>query len=225
MGADAELLAALQHGDSFFPGGTVSFSWGLETSVAEGAVACAGDLSRFIEGQIRCRWASCDRPAIVASYRAKTLAHVARIDDELDALALPREMRDGGRRAGGALLDVHASLRTPKAARYRDLVRAGGAPGQLAIVQGLVWRGIGMSEEAAAAVSGHIVCVGFVGAAIRLGLIGHVDGQTMLSEMRAILAALLAEPAVPFEQVNAYVPAADIAMMRHEAGPVRMFAN
>jgi urease accessory protein len=220
------LLVALQHGDSFFPSGTIPFSWGLETLAAEHAVTSAADVRRLVEGQLTCRWATCDRPALVGAYRAAdALDEVASVDNQLDALALSREMRQGGRRAGGALLSVHVSLATPRAADYRDLVRAGDAPGQLAVVQGLVWRSVGLNEQAASALSGYTTCVGFVGAAMRLGLIGHVDGQGLLSETRSLLSQLLAEPPPPFDEVSAYTPAAEIAMMRHEVGQVRMFAN
>jgi urease accessory protein len=226
MISNAVFLTALQHGDSFFPSGTIPFSWGLETLAAEGALDSAADVRRFVEGQLTSRWATCDRPALVAAYRAvDALDEVANVDNKLDTLALSREMREGGRRAGGALLDVHNSLGTPRANAYRDMVRAGEAPGQLAAMQGLVWRGVGLSEEAACAVSAHVACVGFVGAAIRLGLIGHIDGQKILSKIRPVICQLLAEPLLPFDMVSTYVPAAEIAMMRHETSRVRMFAN
>jgi urease accessory protein len=226
MTSDAVLVTALQHGDSFFPSGAIPFSWGLETLAAEGGLESAADVGRFVQGQLTARWAMCDRPALVAAHRADdALDEVANVDNELDALALSREMREGGRRAGGALLDVHSSLGTPRAGAYRDLVRARRAPAQLAAVQGLVWRGVGLTEEAACAISAHVACVGFVGAAIRLSLIGHIDGQRILSNTRPLICRLLAEPLLPFDRVSSYVPAAEIAMMRHETGRVRMFAN
>jgi urease accessory protein len=226
MTGEAALLAALQHGDSFFPSGTFSFSWGLETLIADGAVASAADVRRFVEGQLTSRWATCDRPALVATYRAAdALAEVASVDDKLDTLALSRELREGGRRSGGALLDVHSSLNTPQAGAYRDLVRAGAAPGQLAAVQGLVWHGVAVSEEAACAISAHVICTGFVGVAIRLGLISHIAAQRILTGLRPVICELLAEPVLPFDMAGAYVPAAEIAMMRHETGRVRMFTN
>lgn len=226
MTGDAALLAALQHGDSFFPGGTISFSWGLETLVTEGVVKLASDVHRFVEGQLVSRWATCDRPALVATYRAAdALDDVADVDNKLDILALSREMRDGGRRAGGALLDVHSRLSTPQAGAYRDLVRAGQAPGQLAAVQGLVWHGVGLSEEAACTISAHVVCTGFVGVAIRLGLISHIAAQRILTGLRLVICRLLTEPIVPIDMASAYLPAAEIAMMRHETSWVRLFAN
>lgn len=226
MTSEAVLAAALQHGDSFFPSGAIPFSWGLETLAAEGRLESAADVGRFVEGQLTSRWGTCDRPALVAAHRAAdALDEVANVDNELDALALSREMREGGRRAGGALLDVHSSLGTPRAGAYRDLVRAGEAPAQLAAVQGLVWRGAGLTEAAACAVSAHLACTGFVGAAIRLSLIGHIDGQRILSKMRPVICRLLSAPVLTFDMVSSYVPAAEIAMMRHETGRVRMFAN
>ena len=226
MTGEAAFLAALQHGDSFFPSGTFSFSWGLETLVADGAVESAADVRRFVEGQLTSRWATCDRPALVATYRAAdALDEVANVDNKLDILALSREMREGGRRAGGALLAVHSSVNTPQAGAYRDLVRAGEAPGQLAAVQGLVWRGVEVSEEAACAISAHVICTGFVGVAIRLGLIGHIAAQRILTGIRPVICELLAEPILPFDMASAYIPEAEIAMMRHETSRVRMFTN
>jgi len=220
----AALLTALQHGDSFFPSGGFAFSWGLETLHAEGAVASADDVARFAEGQIRHRWAPCDRPAMLAAHRAAAdWDAVAAVDAELEALALPAALRTGSRRAGRALLGVHARLGAPGAAAYRTVIADLGAPGHLAVVQGVVWRSAGIAEADAAALSAYTLIVGIVGAAVRLGAIGHVDGQKTLSRLHAAIVALLAEPAPAHP--SAFTPAADIAMMRHERRHVRLFAN
>ena len=220
----AALLGALQHGDSFFPSGGFAFSWGLETLHAEGAVTTADDVARFAEGQIRHRWAPCDRPALLAAHRADDdRATAIAVDAELEALALPAALRAGSRRAGCALLGVHTRLGTPGAAKYRALVMADDAPGHLAVAQGLVWRGAGIAEAEAAAISAYTLIVSIVGAAVRLGAVGHVDGQKILSHLRAPVVSLLAEPAP--ERPSAFTPAADIAMMRHEGRHVRLFAN
>ena len=47
---DPSFLALLQHGDSFFPGGATSFSWGLEGLCADGIVVDADDVSAFVTG-------------------------------------------------------------------------------------------------------------------------------------------------------------------------------
>ena len=128
----ARLLAALQHGDSFFPSGSVSFSWGLESLCAEGLVTDEAEVRGFVEGQLCHRWATCDRPALIATHRSgRDLKRVAAIDAELESLALPQGLRVGSRRAGGALLNAHERLETPQASDYRGLVKSGVACGHL----------------------------------------------------------------------------------------------
>ena len=96
------LLATLQHADSFFPSGAVSFSWGLEALRADGLVQSADDVALFAAGQLRHRWATADRPVLAATYTASDdLEAVAAIDRLQDAMALPLELRLGSRRMGG----------------------------------------------------------------------------------------------------------------------------
>lgn len=220
------LLAALQCGDSFFPSGAASFSWGLETLHQDGHVAGPDDLEAFVRGQLRCRWSTLDRPALIAVCRAgDDLAEVARIDREVEALSLPRELREGGRRAGKALLDTWAKLGSGRATRYRDLCRREECPAHLAVVQGLAWSAAGLSEGDACAVSAHAMCTGFVSASLRLGIVGHIDGQTILMRLRPLVASLLGEAPLSVDDLCAFTPAAEIAAMRHEVSPSRVFAN
>ncbi|MBI1397697.1 MAG: urease accessory protein UreF [Betaproteobacteria bacterium] len=219
-------MALLQLGDSFFPSGAASFSWGLETLRAEGHLARAGDVEAFLAGQIRLRWATFDRPVVLASHRAHgDLEVVAAVDREADAATLAREAREGGRRIGAALLRVHAGLGTPGAASYRDRVASGHAPGQLAAVQGLAGFGCGLSESATCALSAYGVGVAIVSAALRVGLLGHLDGQRILSRCRPLAVEVAAGPPAGIESLHAYTPMAEIAMMRHEVGTGRLFAN
>jgi len=64
-----------------------------------------------------------------------------------------------------------------------------------------------------------------LGAALRLGLIGHLDAQRILSALRADIAELLSASAPPLSSLIAYSPATDIAMMRQETRAGRLFAT
>lgn len=226
MSDAASLLATLQQADSFFPAGGVAFSWGLETLVTEGVFRADRDLHPLLMGQLEQRWATFDRCALVAAFETvPDLASVARIDQRIEAMSVARELREGSRRAGASLLGVHARLGTPGASEYRAAVRAGSACGHLPVVQGLVWHGAGMTVDQAQAVSAHTFCVSLLGAALRLGAIGHLHAQETLVGVRSEMAKLLAEPPPKFQDCRAYTPMAEIAVMRHEVQSARLFAN
>jgi urease accessory protein len=219
----ADLLAALQHGDSFFPSGATAFSWGLETLAGEDRVAAAKDVRVYVETQLRGRWATFDRAATIAAHRAAgDLDQVAVIDRLVEAQTLARELRQASRRIGGALLTVHRRLGTPGAEAYaaRD-----DAPGHAAAVQGMLWHGAGVSKPAADAMAAHQLCIALLGAALRLGLIGHVDAQAILTDMRPVVAAVLATEPPVLDDIGAFVPEAEISAMRHEVQDSRLFGN
>ncbi len=219
-------LVLLQHGDSFFPSGAVSFSWGLETLVEDGQVDTADGVSAFLVNQIRHRWATSDRAALAATHGAgEDLEAVIAIDLLVEAQILAHELRDGSRRTGRALLSVHDKLGTPPARRFRDRVRAGDTPGHGVVVQGLVWRGVGLTLGQAELLSAHTYSVGVLGAAVRLGIIGHVDAQRILLVARETLVGILREAAPPVSEMSAFTPATEIAAMRHETAETRLFAN
>ena len=224
-GAGAD-LAALQFGDSFFPSGAVSFSLGLETLYADGVVVDAAGLDAFLTDQVTDRWATSERAFLAAAHRTcPDWPAVAEIDALQEAMALPRELREGSRKGGAALLGVHARMETPGAQAYRARLRAGEAHGHLAVVQGVVLAGSGLDLARTEAVSLHGLCATILGAALRLGLIGHLDGQIILRGLRPRMAALLAQPAPELDEACAYAPLADVAAARHEEAAVRLFSN
>jgi urease accessory protein len=229
----AASLAMLRHGDSAFPGGTASFSWGLETLVRDGLVRNATELEAVLQDQLRLRWATGERSALLAAWDAdRDFAAIARVDAILDARTLAREWREGARRAGSALLSVHAKLGTPGAAEYRQVLMAGTAiePGIVALghltaMQGFLWRQCGIGRTGAALMAAHSVALTATGAAIRLGIIGHIDAQAIVGRMAPLIADLLAKDPPPPDEIHAFVPLVEIASMRHETGEMRLFSN
>ena len=88
-----------------------------------------------------------------------------------------------------------------------------------------MWRGVGLDAAAAEALSAHTFATGILGAAIRLGLLGHIGAQRILQDTRSTVAELLHEPAPALEDLCASAPEAEIAVMRHETAATRLFAN
>jgi urease accessory protein len=222
----ADTLALLQFGDSFFPSGAVSFSWGLEGLADSGAVQGAEDVRAFVIGQLRARWAEFDRAVVVAAHTARmSLDEVAAIDDQVEIQTPCAELRSGSRRMGEALLSVFARLGIGEAGTYRDRVKAAAAFAHLPAMQGYLWGRAGLGQDHAVALSAHGFATGLLGAGIRLGCLSHIDAQSILIDARAEAARLAARPLAPIAALSAYGIEAEIAVMRHADNNLRVFAN
>ena len=226
MADSRALLALLQHGDSAFPSGSVAFSYGLETLCQDAEVQDANDVEDFLHDQLRNRWATLERTVLLSAWRdAQDLERLGVIDNLVEEMTLPSELRNGSKRAGGALLSAHRRLDTPGAAALTTAIRAGDCHGHLCVVQGVVWRGVGLGSRDAELISTHTFCSATLAAALRLGIIGHISVQSILNATHAVIAALLDTPPLPEDQLHAYTPVADIAAMRHETQQSRLFSN
>lgn len=219
-------LALLQFGDSFFPSGSISFSWGLEGLTESGVVASAQSLHSFIIGQLHARWAHFDRPVIVAAHRAMMdLEAVAAIDNQVEIQTPSAELRSGSRRMGEVMLSVFGRLEMSASTPYRDLIKSGAAYGHIVPIQGLLWGRAGLSERDVVALSAHTFCTGLLGAGLRLGCQTHIDAQRTLFAAREEAARLAELPLPPITELGSYGVEAEIAVMQHANNVMRVFAN
>jgi len=219
-------LSTLQHADSMFPSGAVSFSWGLEALCNRGIVTGSDALLEFMAAHIHGRWADLDRPMIAHAHASgQNTKELAKIDRLVEAQSLSSEQRFGSTRMGAALLRVHQRLGTPLAAEYAEMVVHGQAFGHLPVVQGLLWRGLGFPAEQALMMSAHGICTGILGAAIRLSIIGHVDAQNIHSSLLPVIEEVLLSPVLVPEHARSFIPQIEIASMNHETDDMRLFMN
>ncbi len=222
----AEVLSALQFADSFFPTGATSTSNGLEALVDDGVVDDPDSLERFIGGQLRWRWAPFERPFLAAAHRDhEDLQTVASLDGLIHAHTLGMEARQASIRTGKALLRIHTSIDTPGAVDYQDKVVAKRAFGHNVIVQGLVWGSSGVTMTKAELISAHTFCVTYLGAAIRLGIVGHQRTQGILVSLQKEIAQLIRTPRTDVDHVTSFCPEQEVAAMRHEKLSSRLFLN
>jgi len=220
------LLAALQHADGQFPSGGFAFSWGLEGLFDDGRLART-DLQCFIEGQLRYRWATFDRPILAEAFSLAEIGaeSLRNLDSFVNAWLLAAPQREGSRRSGVALLGVHANLGTKFACDFQQLIRDGMAIGHVSVVQGLVWRGIGFTETACQAIAAYSYVASMTMAAVRLGAAGHLDAQRALTKIRIEIASILKTPPLPLSDIHTFAPVTDIAMLTHARKSVRLFSN
>jgi urease accessory protein len=219
------LLLALQFGDSAFPSGSFAFSWGLEGLVSDGMVESASDVAEVIGEQLVHRWHSMDRVLLGRAHGAMDDGALQEVDLLAEATTWSAPMRAGSRRAGRALLGVCARFGLAGVAAYRARVAEDARLGHLAPVQGLVFRASGLPLAVSELVSGWAVITSMTSAAVRLGVIGHIEALTMATSLRAKLAGLLADPASSAPLPASFTPLVDIAVARGRQRDLRMFAT
>ena len=219
-----QILRALQFADSFFPSGALSFSTGMETLTEMGLMRDEQSVRGFVFSQMKHRWASFDLPVVMQAARvAPDLKSLCELDRLVEAQSLVFGMREGSKRNGGALLAVHGKMNSDIAQHYQDRVLNGDAYGHIAVVQGLIWSSMSIDENTIAVMSGHVLAVGLVSAAIRLGILGHINAQIILSKAHNIILDVLNKPLTDIDHIQTFVPMADIAVMKHETADSRLF--
>ena len=221
-----DLLRAIWQADSGFPSGSFAFSGGLEGFYAMTPAADAAALASVLRDLLTYRWATGDRVALAASHRAgDDLAGIAAADIALDVATPIQPLRNGSRRNGMALLAAHERLGTPPAAWLRAACRDGTCLGHLAVMQGALFRALGLDLPAAIAASGYAAAAALVTASVRLGRVGAIEGQRALFGVLPLLAELAANPPAPSAQPEGFVPFLDIAAARQARATMRLFAT
>ena len=217
----AATLTALQLADSAFPTGGFAFSWGLEAALAEGR-ADRASLRDWLAVEVLDRWAPFDRVVLAGAWRCADTDALCVRDCDTDLLFPAEPLRLRSAEAGGALLTAAARLGDPAGLALACAVADGRAVGHLPLVQGAVFRSMGLTLELALAVSAHAAAQALATAALRLGAVGALEAQAALAALRPALAEAMVPPD-PDTPPAAFAPISEIAMLRPMAG--RLFVN
>jgi urease accessory protein len=219
------LLTILQHSDSAFPSGSFAFSNGIEGLAAMNAPLDRAGLHNVVTMILQHRWATSDRVAIARAHRAgDDFEELAAVDQAVEAATLAEPLRSGSKRNGNALLAAHARLGTPGAGEFRAEITAEKLHGHLPVVQGFLWRAHDISEKDAMSISGYTAASGLIAAAVRLGRIGAVEAQAVLTALLPTIAEL-STPVSPNVQIESFLPWVDAAASRQARAHLRLFAS
>jgi len=220
------VLQAIWQADGAFPSGSFAFSYGLEGFVALRGKAGAAELSELTSTVLRQRWATFDRIALLRAFRAYgDMVQIATIDREVEAATFGETLRTGSRRNGSAFLNAHVRLGSPMASDLRAGIRDGICLGHIAVMQGAVWRAIGLEEQLASLVSGYAAASGLITTAVRLGVVGALQGQAVLRDCLPEIERLAADEMSEQKELASFLPLLEIASARHARADLRLFAN
>lgn len=222
-------LGSLQLGDSFFPSGLFTLSHGLEAFVQANQVEPA-NLEALLADYLRYGFGSADGVALACAHRAIEEGDIelaVRADDRLTATKLPREARVTSLRTGRQLLHVATQIFGGEALdTYAEHVRGNHAPGNHAIVLGLIMATQGIAREMAIAGELYALASGCAAAAVRLSLVDHVVAQITLHRLKPVIAEVAGTNCDKgIQDIASCVPRIDILAMQHERSEVRLFMS
>lgn len=224
------LLVLLHLCDSLFPLGSFAHSDGLEASTASGAVATGSDLRCWMQTMRDEVLARGDGPALRLAFEAfdrRAFPEVMAIDAELHAMRPAAAPRQASRAMGARLLKTWQEIR-PQPAIERLTAWAGPGPGRsgftLPVAFGVVCAASAVPVRAALAGYFYTRLAATVSAAMRLMPVGQHEAHALLAEALEGVPAAAAE-ALAWPQPTSFVPAMDLAAMRHQYLHSRLFRS
>ena len=226
----AQHLALMQLADSFFPTGSFTLSHGLEALVQTGKIQSAQDLQVFLQLLLLNKVGTTDIVALIYAHRGSKdgdLEAVRRADRQLFAQTAIAKIRETQRQSGRALLMVSSS--TWQDERLSILNREA-AMGEIHCLHPVIFGAVaaiaGLREQDAVLAFLHGLVTSILSAAIRLGVLGHIQTQQILLYLAPDIEAVWSTArSMNLEQMWSCTPSIDIAQMQHSKLAQRLFAN
>jgi urease accessory protein len=223
-------LSLLQFADGLFPAGAYAHSFGLEACVQSGEVIDAAGVEAFLRAYLEGCAGPTDAIALLCARRAaanENLASCLALDEMLDTMKTPSELREASRQMGRQTLRVATHLpRHPLLEEFGKAVAGEITPGQHPIVFGMIG---GVLEWDALEMAGaylYSTSAALVGAALRLLPLGQLAGQRLVWNVRPLIAALAEEAQHKNERdMWSFAPALEIASMQHASLDARLFRS
>jgi urease accessory protein len=219
----------MQLSDSFFPTGMYTMSNGLETLFYQNKVKDATQLQMLIEYCIRMQVGVADCVALGNAMDAATAANIRsiiEIDQKLFSMKLVKEIREAYVRSGIQLLNCFNSFtKNNLLKRYRKAIISGKANGIYPVALGIASSISGISKYDAALILLYSFSISFVGAALRLGMIDHDQGQQIIHALKPTMLEAAKNVNKPLQSMWQFFPTLDIAQMMHERLENKMFVT
>jgi urease accessory protein len=220
-------LALLQLCDSLFPTGAFAHSDGLETATAEGRVATAADVGVWMDTTLDDTLGRLEGPALLLAWGAwndERWCDIADLDAEVHALRPSASGRTASRAIGSRLLMSWQRIR-PTDRLDRFVAAHGNARLTLPVAFGGVCATEGIDGRTALDGFFYTRLAGVISAAMRLMPLGQGEAHALLADtlgrVPAAIEAVLTADARPMT----FAPAVDIAAMRHQFVPSRLFRS
>ncbi len=226
---DAADLSMLQLSDSFFPTGMYSMSNGLEAIFYGGDKKMkTGQLRDLITTYIEYQIGPADCTALGNAYEQaakSSLPKLLEVDRTIFSMKLVQEIRDASIRSGTQLVRCIRSFSDNEILKqYDDAIRGGRAYGSYPVALALGANALSIPKRKAALMMLYSFSVSIVGAALRLGMLQHFDGQKVIDELKPAMLKVVKENINrPLKGIWQFAPQIDIIQISHERMNSKMF--
>ena len=223
-------LALMQLADSFFPSGSFTLSHGLEYLVQNKQIKNAADLQTFLQILLLNKIGSCDLVALIHSHRGSqqnSLPIIIDADRQLFNQTLIATNRQTQQKSGRALLMVaQETWQDEKLRQLQEKTATKQFYCLHPVVFGVVAEIAGIDEQNTALAFLHSYITGLLGAAIRLGIIGHIQAQKILLALQLDIVTTYHQAcSLKLSEMWSCTPTIDLAQMQHQKLKTRLFAS
>lgn len=212
--------------DSMFPAGTYTLSNGIEYMHRSGAVQTAADLLNLIETYVLNQAGPGDGAVTAAAHKYcqdRDAAAIRCLDARALSMKSVREGRVASARSGTQLVRCVADFVDDTILdTYLDDILQKRAGGAYPVAFGVCCHSMGIPQKKAVTALLYGFVAGNVGAALRLGIIQHFEGQKIIHRTKPAIRKIAAK-SCDADLVWQFCPQAEIAQMSHERMDEKMF--
>ncbi len=222
-------LGVMQLSDSFFPTGIFATSNGLEFLFTEKKIQGMTDLIEMIRINIIQQMGPSDCVALANAFDSANKHDFDRVietDNIVFATKSIKEIRDASVRSGAQLIKcVSEFVKDDEILnQYKNDIIKNKAHGIFPVAFAICCNALKIKKEKSMTMLLYGFTVGVVGAALRLGLIQHFEGQKIIHSIKPIISQTIKEYSNKslFEMWQ-FAPQVDIIQMSHEKLDSKMF--
>jgi urease accessory protein len=226
-----EDIGLLQLSDSFFPTGMYTMSNGLEALFYGNrkSISSPMDLLNLLRVYIENQIGPADCTALGAAYEQivkNNLPKLIEVDNVIFSMKLIEEIRNASSRSGTQLLRCVGSFVTEHSMLngYLKAVSSKKATGVFPVALAVSAHSLGIPRNKAALIMLYGFTVSMVGAALRLGMLQHFDGQMIIHQLRnTLVSTIRSNIDRPMTSIWQFAPGIDLIQISHEKMLSKMF--
>jgi urease accessory protein len=224
----------MQLSDSIFPSGMFSMSGGLESFVNLNKICNSGDIQKFIKEQIEFQIIPCDCAVLsiaINGVKNNDLEKIVEIDNKYYSMKLAKEVRNSSIRSGKQVFNCLKYIiqdfknKNEFINEFEKKIELKETPCTYPVALAITSVYFKIPVQSALRILLYSFCSSVVSAAIRLGIIQHLDAQKilmLLSEtINSIISKMNYEKSV--NDIWQLTPLTEIYQMKHEHYESRMF--